>query len=132
MMVIEKRRHLRIPAKISVIVVFDDQENIIVEAFDFSCEGIRVQCSTNDRNLITPGGSLIKDGRPIELDLQLHLTDFMRIPVKCHVVFSRRIARDQCQIGLRFVSLDASTYNRLLAFVGSYVDPNVTETADVG
>ncbi len=63
----------------------------------------------------------MRDGRPVELMISLDLPDdsgqVTPIRARCHIAFSRRISKDQCKIGMRYVDIDSHDYMRLVKFI---------------
>ena len=119
----EKRLYPRIEKQFSAIVENKDGVQLKVMAVDTSSNGVCIQCNTFDRNLITPGGNFVdnSDGKPVELFLWLDLPfegeAVKKIGARCHVVFSRRISRDQCKIGMRYMNLDDTAYETIVKFI---------------
>ncbi len=106
---------------LSAIVANSDGIAFNVKALDASCEGISIECNTIQRNLVTPGGSFVRDGKPVELKLSLELPndqgDAQQIEVLCHVAFSRRVANNKCKIGMRFVELGEKAHINLTRYI---------------
>lgn len=94
---------------------------IKVTTVDTSSTVVCIQCNIWQRNAITPGGSFVRDGRPVELMVSLELPDdsgqAAPIRARCHIAFSRRISWGQCKIGMRFVEIDSHDYVRLVQFI---------------
>jgi len=94
-----------------------------VLAVDASSKGVCIQCNTYERNLITPGGSFVSEGKPVELFIWLELPfegeEAKRVGARCHVAFSRRISRDQCKIGMRYLDLEENEYDTLVEYIES-------------
>jgi len=120
----EKRLYPRVKGQFTAVVENGEGTHIKVVATDASSDGLSIQCSTFERNLITPGGNFVRDdGKPVELfvwlELPLGIGGAEKIGARCHVAFSRRISSDQCQIGMRYMDLDQSGYETLMAFMES-------------
>jgi len=120
----EKRLFPRVKRQFTAVVENGEGAHIKVVATDTSSDGVCIQCNISERNLITPGGCFVRDdGKPVELFVWLELPSGIsgaeKIGTRCHVAFSRRISSDQCQIGMRYMDLDQSGYERLLAFMES-------------
>ena len=117
----ERRLYYRVPLQVSAIVTNDHGMRIEVLAIDVSSDGLGIRCDINQRNLITPGGSFVRDGRPVEVCIHLDLPgeneDSPQIVVRCHVKFSRRISSDECNIGMRYIEFEGDGYNRIVQFV---------------
>lgn len=117
----ERRLHQRIPVQVSVIVTTQDGLRIKVAAVDVSSGGLGVECNTKQRNMITPGGSFVRDGKPVSVFVDLNLSgkddQSSKIVARCHVVFSRRVSSDQCKIGLRYVDIENNGHEWLVQFI---------------
>ncbi len=107
--------------QVSAIATTEDGVRIKVLAVDVSGDGLCVECNTKQRNMITPGGSFIRDGRPVSVFVDLNLSDkdglSSKIVARCHVLFSRRVSSDQCKIGLRYVDIENNEHDRLVQFI---------------
>jgi hypothetical protein len=123
----EKRLYYRAPLQVSAVVTNDHGMRIEVLAIDVSNDGFGIQCDINQRNLITPGGSFVRDGRPVEVRVHLDLPgeggDLPKIVARCYVKFSRRISSDECKIGMRYIEFEGDGYNRIVQFVEKTVAP---------
>lgn len=117
----ERRLYQRIPVRVSAIVTTEDGVRIKVVAVDVSSDGLGVECNTKQRNMITPGGNFVRDGKPVSLFVDLNLSDkdeqSSNIVARCHVVFSRRVSSDQCKIGLRYVDIENNGHEWLVRFI---------------
>jgi hypothetical protein len=103
------------------MVTTDDGVRISVIAVDVSSDGLNVECNTKQRNLITPGGCFIKDGRQLSVSIDLNLSDgdslSSKIVANCNVVFSRRMSSELCKIGLRYVDMEKYIQEQLAQFM---------------
>lgn len=117
----ERRLYQRIPVQGSAIVTTEDNVRIKVVAVDVSSDGLGVECNTKQRNMITPGGSFVRNGRPVSVIVDLNLSDgddqTPKIVARCHVVFSRRVSSDQCKIGLRYADIENNGHEWLVQFI---------------
>ncbi|WP_305908343.1 PilZ domain-containing protein [Methylomarinum sp. Ch1-1] len=117
----EKRVYPRVAANFSAVIANEDGIKLKVMAMDASSEGLCVECNTIERNLVTPGGNFVRDGKPVELFVWLDLPDenggTAKIEARCHVAFSRRIANDRCKIGMRYLNLEKKAYEKLIRFI---------------
>jgi c-di-GMP-binding flagellar brake protein YcgR len=117
----ERRLYQRIPVQVSVIVTTEDGLRIQVVAVEVSSDGLGIECNTKQRNMITPGGSFVRDGRPLSVFVDLNLSDdddqLSKIVARCHVVFSRRMSSDQCKIGLRYADIENNGHERIIRFI---------------
>jgi len=130
--VMEKRFYPRIVKKFPAVVENLDGVHLDVVAVDASSEGICIQCNTTERDLITPGGSFVSNGKPIELfvwlDLPFEAGVAKKIRARCHVAFSRRLSKDQCKIGMRYMEFDAGMQDTLLKYIESVNASNDIES----
>ncbi len=116
----EKRFYPRIIKDIAAVVENHQGVHLDVVAVDTSSEGICIQCNTAERNLITPGGSFVSNGKPVELYIWLDLPfngETAKISVRCHVAFSRRVSKDQCKIGMRYMEFDKGMQDTLINYI---------------
>ena len=122
-MVREKRLYQRIPVQLSAIVSTDDGARIKVAAVEVSSDGLGIECNIKQRNMITPGGSFVRDGRPVSVLVDLSLSheedQISKITARCLVVFSRRTSSDQCKIGLRYADFENNSHEQLIQFIGN-------------
>lgn len=120
-MVMERRLYPRIPVQVSAVVTTEDGVHITVVAVDVSIDGLGIECNIKQRNMITPGGSFVRDGRPVTVLVDFNLSDGDGLPSKivaqCHVVFSRRVSSDHCKIGLRYVDIENNIHEQLVQFI---------------
>ena len=118
--VMERRLNQRILIQASAVVTTEDGVRTKMVAVDVSSVGLGVECHTRQRNMITPGGSFVHDGKPVSVVVDLNLPDdalSANIVARCHVVFSRRISSDQCKIGLRYADIGKDDHERLIRFI---------------
>jgi len=117
----ERRLHQRVPVQVSAIVTTEDGVRIKVIAVDVSSDGLGIECHTRQRNMITPGGCFVRDGRPVSVHVDMNLNDenglLSKIVARCHVVFSRRVSSDQCKIGLRYVDIENNCHACLVQYI---------------
>ncbi len=122
----EKRYYPRVATDLPASVANKEGISFNVRALDASCEGISIECNTIQRNLVTPGGSFISGGKPIELMISLDVPDDQgdidKIQAMCHVAFSRRIANNRCKIGMRFIELGENGLSKLSRYIESSLD----------
>ncbi len=119
----EKRLYPRVVKQFSAVVENQQGQQLKVVAVDTSSDGVCIQCSIIKRDLITPGGSFVSNGKPVELFIWLDLPFENGVAKKncarCHVSFSRRISKDQCKIGMRYMELDEGGYATLINYIES-------------
>jgi len=120
-MVMERRRYQRIPVQVSTFVTTEDGVRIEVVAFKISNDSLEIECTTKQRNMITPEGSFIRYGRSLSVFVDINLSEedgqSSDIVARCHVIFSRRISSDQCKIGLRYVDFENNCQEQLIRFI---------------
>ena len=117
----EKKYYGRVSKQLSAIIASEDGLRLKVMAVDTAGDSVSILCNIYQRDTITPGGCFIRDGRPVELALSLYLPDdeeqLSPISVRCHIAYSRRISREQCMIGLRYIHFENDGHARLLRFI---------------
>ena len=110
----------RISTQLTAVVTNQDGDSLKITALDTTQYGFSFQCSTLQRNSLTPGGSFIYNGRPMALHVLLDLPfpdESLQIQSRCHVAFSRRIANDKCEIGIRYGEFEGDGYAYLIKFL---------------
>jgi hypothetical protein len=120
MMTMKKKIYPRISTQLPAVLTSEEGIRLKVIALDTSQYGFTFQCSTYQRNSLTPGGCFIHNGRPVELEVLLDLPfpdQYLQIKARCHVAFSRRIASEKCEIGIRYEEFDADGYKYLTKFI---------------
>ncbi|MDO9169042.1 MAG: PilZ domain-containing protein [Methylobacter sp.] len=118
----ERRFYQRIPVQVSAMVTTGDGVCIKVVVIDVSIGGLSVECNIRQRNMLTPGGSFVRDGRPVSVFVELNLSNnndesLSKIVARCHVIFSRRMSSDHCKIGLRYADIDNNGHEQLVRFM---------------
>ena len=117
----EKRIYPRVKTNFPAVIANENGLRLNVIARDASSEGLSVECNIIERNLMTPGGCFVRNGKPVELYVWLDLPDekggTAKIQARCHVAFSRRIANDKCKIGMRYLDLEKNAYEKLIQFI---------------
>lgn len=116
----EKKYYGRVSKQLSAIVANEDGFHLKVVTVDTAIDGVSILCNIYQRDVITPGGSFIRDGRPVKLSITLDLPDddhASPIMARCHIAYSRRISKDQCMIGMRYVDFENNSQDRLLRFI---------------
>lgn len=116
----ERRLYQRIPVQVPAIVTVDGGAGIKVVAVDVSNDGLSIECDIRQRNMITPGGSYVRNGKPVSVVVDVELSDgdgqSIKIVARCLVVFSRRMSNDLCKIGLRYVDIETGSREWLVRF----------------
>jgi c-di-GMP-binding flagellar brake protein YcgR len=121
-MKINRRRSPRVISGLIVDITNHNGESVNAKTLDISCGGFGIQCSTIERNLITPQGDFVAAGRPAEFDVSIMLPDGEHglggmIVAKCRVVYSRRLANDRCEIGMRYIDIEGDGEERLVRYI---------------
>lgn len=113
----------RVKADLPIVIINPDGDKVETAVKDVSVAGFAVDCNIAERNLLTPGGSFVREGKPVKLSVRLDLPGkkgvFNNFEADCHVVYSRRVASDRCKIGMRFLRLESNVYDLLLEFIRS-------------
>ncbi len=125
----ERRLYPRVSTRLSAVIVNDEDIQLKVLVSDISGDGLCLECNTIERDLVTPHGRFVRDdGKPVELLVKLNLPEEngseQEIQARCHVTFSRRIARNRCMIGVRYHDLEPNAYQRLLHFIDLVLQSN--------
>ena len=121
-----RKRSLRLAEHLDVDIKNINGKHIHAQTLNISLGGFAIQCDTEVRNQLTPQGDIVKEGRPVEVEvdvnLQLHnqTGDKNIIHARCRVIYSRRIAQDKCQIGMCFIELLGDGQSRLSIFIQKY------------
>lgn len=116
----ERRLFRRIPVQVSVSVKTEDNQHIQVAGVEVSSDGLGIECNIRQRNMITPGGSFVRNGRPLSVIVELCLPDDnkeFKVVAHCHVAFSRRISSDKCKIGLRYADIENDGHQQIIKFI---------------
>jgi hypothetical protein len=121
-MAMEKKYYYgKVSKQLSAIIENEDGLRLKAVAVDTAGDGVSILCNIYQRDVITPGGSFIRDGRPVELSISLDLPDeegrLTPISARCHITYSRRISKEQCLIGMRYVDFEHNSHDRLLRFI---------------
>ncbi len=117
-----RRRSPRVAKALRVEISNHKGVGFTAKTLNISCDGFGMQCSLAERDLLTPKGVFVVAGRPVELTVTLILpgTDFEQTEIvvaKCRVRYSRRLANDRCEIGLRYMEIDAVGEAKLLQYI---------------
>ncbi len=119
----QKRIFPRVATQIPAVIDNGDGLRFRALALDASSEGLSIQCSIMQRNMITPGGSFVRNGKPVELFVQIALPldngDAEFVDARCHIAFSRRLSRDTCQIGMRYTEIGPDQFRALMDYIES-------------
>lgn len=113
----------QINACLPIVIAGQDGINVEAQTLQASGRGLALQCNTSERNQVTPGGSLVRDGRPVELFVRLRIPaeedGTAQVAARCKITYSRRVAKDVCHIGLRYLDFENDGGDRLLRFIES-------------
>ncbi len=121
-MKINRRRSPRVIGGLAVDITNHNGESFSAKTLNVSYNGFGMQCSTIDRNLITPQGDFVEAGRPVEFDVSLMLPEGEHgrggmIVAKCRVLYSRRLANDRCEIGMRYIEIEDDGEEKLVRYI---------------
>jgi len=115
------RLYPRIPVQVSAVITTEDGVPNAVVTIDVSRDGLSFECDTMQRNMITPEGIFVRDGRLVFLFIDLDLNNGDGLPfkivAKCRVVFSRLVSSNKCKVGLSFVDIESDTHEQLVQFI---------------
>lgn len=113
----------QINACLPIVIAAEDGINVEAQTLQASSQGLALQCNMSERNRVTPGGSFVRDGRPVELFVRLRLPveedGVAQVAARCKITYSRRVAKDICHIGLRYLDFENDGGDRLLRFIES-------------
>lgn len=130
-MVMNKKYYGKISRQLPAIVANEDGIRLKVTTIDTATDGLSILCNIHQRDQITPGGSFLRNGRPAQLSIVLDLPDgsgqaspFM---ATCHVAYSRRISKEKCMIGMRYIDLERDSEDVLRRFIKNASMPNVQD-----
>lgn len=124
---IEKRFSPRVDVHLTAVIFVSEDLKLNVIASNVSQNGVCVQCDTTTRNLITPGGCFMRGLHPLELGIIMDATEKAtkrQIKAQCQVIYSRRVAKDQCQIGLKFKDMNSASKTLLQKLIDSILRIN--------
>lgn len=128
-----KRHYGRISKQLPAIVANEDGMRLKVVTVDASIGGVSILCNIYQRDVITPGGSFIRNGRPVKLSISLDLSNedgqLSPIVANCHISYSRRISKDKCMIGMRYIDFENNSQDRLFRFISDSLALNEAESA---
>lgn len=123
-----KKLSPQINTRLPIVIAGQDGVHVEAQTLLASTEGLALQCNTSERNQVTPGGSFVRDGRPLELFVRLRIPEgangSAQVAARCQITYSRRVARDVCQIGLRYVDFESDGGDKLLRFIESRLASN--------
>lgn len=120
---VKKKYYGRVTKQLSAIISNQDGLRLKVVAIDTAVDGVSILCNFYQRDLLTPGGSFIRNGRPVELSLSLDLPDeegrLSSLVARCHISYSRRISKEKCVIGMRYIGFEDNSQDRLFQFLSN-------------
>ncbi|PKM10514.1 MAG: pilus assembly protein PilZ [Gammaproteobacteria bacterium HGW-Gammaproteobacteria-3] len=123
-----KKIYPRVATRLPVVVTNEEGMRLKVVAIATSNDGFSFQCSTLQRNMVTPGGCYIRNGHPVELEVHLDLPvasdESLPVKARCHIAFSRRVASDRCEIGMRYKAIEGDGYKNLIRFIETRLAPD--------
>lgn len=117
----EKRLFPRVNANLSAEILCEQGERFDVTVLDTSSSVLKIQCTAVERDIITPHGEWTRNGRPIEAEIRMQLplteSNTHEINCRCTIAFSRRVAMDKFQVGMKYSRLDDAS----LAVLGEFI-----------
>lgn len=117
----EKKIYGRVSERIPATLVNEDGMALDVTAVETAGDSVNIVCNIYQRDAIAPGGNFLVGGRPLQISVALRLPDDegreTPVQAKCHIVYSRRISKDQCMIGMRYVDIEDQNLNRLVRYI---------------
>lgn len=118
---IEKRRYPRVDANFEAEIQCEDDFKITAMVLDTSSNGLKLECNSVERDILTPRGEWTRQGKPIEANVTLNIPQSddktSVITVQCYVAFSRRVAKDRYHVGLRYRELNQQEFAVLAGFI---------------
>lgn len=122
----DKKIYGRVSVNLPATIVNEDGVELSVTAVDTTADSVNILCTLHQRDAIAPGGNFMVGGRPVQLSVSLSLSDSegqeATVQAKCHIVYSRRLSKDQCMIRLRYVDIESRSRNRLLRYLKRSVE----------
>jgi len=119
-----KKKHFgKITKQLSATVSNEDGIRVRVVTIDTAVDGVSILCNFSQRDLLTPRGSFIRNGRPVELSISLDLPDeegrLSPLVARCHISYSRRLSKEKCVIGMRYIGFENDSQDRLFQFLSN-------------
>lgn len=119
---VEKRHYPRVNANIDAEIDCGDGFKINAVVLDTSSTGLKLQCNSIEREILTPRGEWTRDGKPIHLIVNLKIPRINKetatVRVRCSVTYSRRVAADCYHIGMQYKGLDQDG----ILILGEFID----------
>lgn len=114
----DKKIYGRVSENLPATIVNEDGVELHVTAVDTAGDSINILCNLYQRDTIAPGGNFLVSGRPVRLSIKLRLPDGEApFQAKCHIAFLRRLSKEQCMIGMRYVDIESQSLNRLVHYL---------------
>ncbi|MBL1265527.1 PilZ domain-containing protein [Candidatus Methylomicrobium oryzae] len=117
----DKKIYGRVSESLPATIVNEDGVELHVIAVDTTGDGVNVLCDFYQRDAIVPGGNFLVGGRPVQLSISLTLPDGegqdAPFRAKCHIAFLRRLSKERCMIGMRYVDVESQSLNRLVRYL---------------
>ncbi|RMF18844.1 MAG: PilZ domain-containing protein [Gammaproteobacteria bacterium] len=118
------RHHLRIEAAFPATLMTEDGQACECEIVNLSRTGIMVACDRATLETLMPSKqreSLFAPLNPVTVDacfeLTLSTTGRTQLNCGCHIIHTRRLARDVFHVGLEFVRLEPRDRLRIEQFI---------------
>jgi hypothetical protein len=123
-----KKVYPQISTRLPIVIAGEDGVRLETQTLGTSSRELALQCNMSERDRVTPGGCFVRDGRPIELSVRLRIPTGMnetaQVSARCHIAYSRRVAKDICQIGLRYLDFESDGGDKLNNFIESRLASN--------
>lgn len=120
-MSLNRRRTPRLVKGLAVDIINMKGEKFSLLTLNISCYGFGIQCSTIERNQLTPQGDFVDMGKPVEFDVTLKLPgergQTESISGRCRVLYSRRVANNICEMGMRYIDIEGNDEDKLVGFI---------------
>jgi hypothetical protein len=117
----DKKIYGRVSENLPATIVNEDGIELHVTAVDTAGDSVNILCNLNQREAIAPGGKFLVGGRPRQLSVNLRLPDEegkdMPFQAKCHVAFTRRLSKELCMLGMRYVDIESQSLIRLVRYL---------------
>lgn len=117
----DKKIYGRVSENLPATIVNEDGIELHVTAVDTAGDSVNILCNLYQRDAIAPGGRFLVGGRPVQLSINLRLPDEegkdAPFQAKCHIAFSRRLSKEQCMIGMRYIDIESQSLIRLVRYL---------------
>ncbi len=105
---ISPRINVNLSAKVDVL---ETQQSFSMTLLNISHTGLGFSCGADERHKISPHSDFIDDsGKPIEIEIALN-----EFKLKGRIIYSRRLAANNYQIGVAFVAINNDEIEHLIS-----------------